>query len=59
MDNPNKVYLLYIEGKLESAWYNEENMLSEYQDLLDNGYTEEEVYYKTCYINDFNEQEII
>lgn len=54
MDNPNKVYLLYIEGKLESAWYNEENMLSEYQDLLDNGYTEKEVYYKTCYINDFN-----
>lgn len=59
MDNPNKVYLLYIEDKLESAWYNEENMLSEYQDFLDNGYTEEEVYYKTCYINDFNEYEII
>ncbi len=54
MDNPNKVYLLYIKDKLESAWYNEEN-ISGISRSLDNGYTEEEVYYKTCYIDDFNE----
>lgn len=53
---PEKVFIIMLDGKIESLWYNEENAREEYQDRLNDGYHEDMIYIKTCYINDFNEE---
>lgn len=55
MNNPEKVFILMVDDKIESLWYNEENIHEEYQNFLEDGYTENQIYVKICYINDFNE----
>ena len=55
MNNHEKVFILMVDDKIESLWYNEENIREEYQNFLEDGYTEDQIYVKTCYINDFNE----
>lgn len=55
MNNPEKVFILMVDDKIESLWYKEENIREEYQNFLEDGYTEDQIYVKTCYINDFNE----
>ena len=55
INNPEKVFILMVDDKIESLWYNEENIREEYQNFLEDRYTEDQIYVKTCYINDFNE----
>ena len=46
-----------VDGQIEALYYNEANAREDIEERIEEGYTPEDVAIRTCYINDFNEEE--
>ena len=51
------VYIVIVDGQIESLYYNEANAREDIEERIEEGYAPENVAIRTCYINDFNEEE--
>lgn len=51
------VYIVIVDGQIESLYYNEANARKDIEERIEEGYAPEDVAIRTCYINDFNEEE--
>lgn len=54
---PEKVYIVMVDDQIESLYYNEANAREDIEERIEEGYAPEDVAIRTCYINDFNEEE--
>ena len=50
------VYIVIVDGQIESLYYNEANAREDIEERIEEGYAPEDVAIRTCYINDFNEE---
>ena len=51
------VYIVIVDGQIESLYYNEANAREDIEERIEEGYAPEDVAIRTCYINDFSEEE--
>lgn len=51
------VYIVIVDGQIESLYYNEANAREDIEERIEEGYAPEDAAIRTCYINDFNEEE--
>ena len=51
------VYIVIVDGQIEALYYNEANAREDIEERIEEGYAPEDVAIRTCYINDFNEEE--
>ena len=46
-----------VDGQIEALYYNEANAREDIEERIEEGYAPKDVAIRTCYINDFNEEE--
>ena len=54
---PEKVYIVMVDDQIEALYYNEANAREDIEERIEEGYSPEDVAIRTCYVNDFNEEE--